>query len=94
MMGFLTFLGGLWGILTLIFEEVAKTERVPFRYYAMMVGLISGGLAMIGIGQGLRAAAAARWQAMTVTSRAFDFGHHEDRTPTVTHRREALASVR
>jgi hypothetical protein len=25
-----------------------------FRYYAMMVGLLSGGLGMIGIGQGLR----------------------------------------
>src|SRR5262249_18553017 len=54
MMGFLTFLAGLWGVLILIFEEVGKTERVPFRYYAIMVGLISGGLAMIGIGQGLR----------------------------------------
>ena len=54
MMGFLTFLAGLWGILILIFEEVGKTERVPFRYYAMAIGLISGGLAMIGIGQGLR----------------------------------------
>jgi hypothetical protein len=54
MMGFLTFLAGLWGVLILIFEEVGKTERVPFRYYAVMVGLISGGLAMIGIGQGLR----------------------------------------
>jgi hypothetical protein len=54
MMGFLTFLAGLWGVLILIFEELAKTERVPFRYYAVMVGLISGGLAMIGIGQGLR----------------------------------------
>jgi hypothetical protein len=40
--------------LMLLFEEVAKTERVPFRYYAMMVGLISGGLGLIGIGQGLR----------------------------------------
>jgi hypothetical protein len=38
----------------LLFEEVSKTERVQFRYYAMAVGLISGGLAMIGIGQGLR----------------------------------------
>ena len=37
----------------LLFEEVSKTERVPFRYYAMVVGLISGGLGMIGIGQGL-----------------------------------------
>jgi len=40
--------------LILVFEEVAETGRVPFRYYAMMVGLISGGLGMIGIGQGLR----------------------------------------
>src|SRR5262249_23828300 len=54
LMGFITFLGGLFGALTLIFDEVAKTGRVPFRYYAMMVGLISGGLGMIGIGQGLR----------------------------------------
>jgi uncharacterized membrane protein YsdA (DUF1294 family) len=53
-MGFITFLGGAFGALMLIFEEVSKTERVPFRYYAMVVGLISGGLAMIGIGQGLR----------------------------------------
>jgi hypothetical protein len=53
-MGFITFLGGLFGALMLFFEEVGKTERVPFRYYAMMIGLISGGLGMIGIGQGLR----------------------------------------
>src|SRR5215471_2654839 len=32
MMGFLTFLAGLWGVLILIFAEVGKTERVPFRY--------------------------------------------------------------
>jgi hypothetical protein len=54
LMGFITFLGGLFGALILVFEEVAETGRVPFRYYAMMVGLISGGLGMIGIGQGLR----------------------------------------
>src|SRR5262245_21232129 len=53
-MGFITFLCGAFGILMLLFEEVSKTERVQFRYYAMVVGLISGGLAMIGIGQGLR----------------------------------------
>jgi len=52
--GFMTFLAGAFGTLMLLFEEVAKTERVPFRYYAMMVGLISGGLGLIGIGQGLR----------------------------------------
>jgi len=43
-----------FGVLMLLFEEVSKTERVQFRYYAMVIGLISGGLGMIGIGQGLR----------------------------------------
>ena len=53
-MGFITFLAGAFGALMLLFEEMAKTERVPFRYYAMMIGLVSGGLGLIGIGQGLR----------------------------------------
>jgi hypothetical protein len=53
-MGFITFLCGAFGVLMLLFEEVSKTERVQFRYYAMAIGLISGGLGMIGIGQGLR----------------------------------------
>jgi hypothetical protein len=42
LMGFITFLGGLFGALILIFEEVAKTGHVPFRYYAMIIGLIIG----------------------------------------------------
>jgi len=53
-MGFITFLCGAFGVLMLLFEEVSKTQRVQFRYYAMVIGLISGGLGMIGIGQGLR----------------------------------------
>jgi hypothetical protein len=53
-MGFITFLAGAFGVLMLLFEDLAETGRVPFRYYAMMLGLISGGLGMIGIGQGLR----------------------------------------
>ena len=53
-MGFITFLAGAFGALMLLFEEATNAERVPFRYYAMMVGLISGGLGMIGVGQGLR----------------------------------------
>jgi hypothetical protein len=52
--GFITFLVGVFAVLMLLFEEVSKTEHVPFRYYAMVIGLISGGLGMIGIGQGLR----------------------------------------
>jgi len=50
-MGFITFASGALGAMNLLFEEVGKTERVPWRYYAMVVGLISGGLTMIGIGQ-------------------------------------------
>ena len=42
-MGFITFLCGAFGLLMLLFEEVSKTERVQFRYYAMVIGLISGG---------------------------------------------------
>ena len=53
-MGFITFAAGAFGALMLLFEEMSKTERVQFRYYAMVVGLISGGLGLIGIGQGLR----------------------------------------
>ena len=71
MMGFLTFLAGLWGVLILIFEEVGKTERVPFRY------VCDNGRPDIRRPchdrhwAGPQAAAADRWQAMTmVASRA------------------------
>ena len=53
-MGFITFAGGAFGLLFLIFEDMAQTGRVPLRYYAMTVALISVGLSMIGMGQGLR----------------------------------------
>jgi hypothetical protein len=53
-MGFITFACGALGAMNLLFEEAGKTERVPWRYYAMVIGLISGGLTMMGIGQGLR----------------------------------------
>jgi hypothetical protein len=49
-MGFITFLGGAFSALMLLFGEVS----VPFTYHATVVGLISGGLGLIGIGQGLR----------------------------------------
>jgi hypothetical protein len=49
-MGFITFAtGALGSVLILTLEEV-----VPLRYYAMVIALISGGLSMIGIAQGLR----------------------------------------
>ena len=53
-MGFITFAGGAMGLLILMFEDMVDTGRVPFRYYALMVGLLSGGVSMIGLAQGLR----------------------------------------
>jgi hypothetical protein len=53
-MGFITFAGGALGLLILMFEDVVRTGRTTLTYYAMMVALISGGLSMIGIAQGLR----------------------------------------
>jgi hypothetical protein len=40
-MGFITTPGGLFGALMLLFEEVSKTERIPFRYYAMISGALA-----------------------------------------------------
>ena len=49
-MGFITIASGALGfVLILVLEDV-----VPLRYYAMLIALISGGLSMIGIAQGLR----------------------------------------
>src|SRR3954447_24719396 len=53
-MGFITFAGGALGVLFLMFEDLVQTGRVPLRYYAMMLALISGGLSMMGMAQGLR----------------------------------------
>jgi hypothetical protein len=49
-MGFITFASGALGsVLILSLEDV-----VPLRYFAMVIALISGGLSMIGVAQGLR----------------------------------------
>jgi hypothetical protein len=54
-MGFITFAAGGLAFMWLIFEEVAaESERVPLRQYAVVATMISGGLSMIGIAQGLR----------------------------------------
>jgi hypothetical protein len=48
-MGFITFAAGAAGSTLILMQEV-----VPLRYYAMVIALISGGLSMIGLAQGLR----------------------------------------
>jgi hypothetical protein len=62
-MGFIAFFGGALGLFILLFEEVGESRwanRIetgagpPLRYYAMVVGLMAGGISMIGIAQALR----------------------------------------
>jgi len=48
-MGFITFATGAAGSVLILMHEV-----VPLRYYAMVIALMSGGLSMIGLAQGLR----------------------------------------
>jgi hypothetical protein len=49
-MGLIMIGGGLWGLFLLI----GATTRPTLRYYAMTIGMISGGLAMLGLAQALR----------------------------------------
>jgi hypothetical protein len=53
-MGVITFAAGGLAFLWLMFEEVTESGHVPLRHYAVVAGLISGGLSMIGIAQDLR----------------------------------------
>jgi len=49
-MGLIMIGGGVWGLFLL----VGTTVRPPFRYFAMAIGMISGGIAMGGLAQALR----------------------------------------
>ena len=49
-MGFIMIGGGVWGLFLLIKMSV----RPPLRYFAMAIGMISGGIAMGGLAQALR----------------------------------------
>jgi hypothetical protein len=48
--GLVIIVAGAWGLFILI---TADTPH-PLRYYAMAIGLISGGVGMVGIAQALR----------------------------------------
>jgi hypothetical protein len=50
-MGLLVIAAGAWGLCVLVVE---KTVRVPLRYYAIAIGMMSGGLGMGGLAQALR----------------------------------------
>ena len=49
--GLVTIAAGIWGFLILLTE---KNVRVPLRYYATVLGLISSGLGLVGLAQALR----------------------------------------
>ena len=49
-MGLILIGGGLWGLFLLIKTRV----RPPLRDFAMVIGMISGGIAMGGLAQALR----------------------------------------
>jgi hypothetical protein len=49
-MGLIMIGGGVWGLFLLLKTRV----RPPFRYFAMAIGMISGGIAMGGLAQALR----------------------------------------
>jgi len=42
---------GAWGLFLLL---TASMPGIPLRYYAIAIGLISGGLGMVGVAQALR----------------------------------------
>jgi hypothetical protein len=50
-LGLVIIVAGAWGLFILL---TGNMPRVPLRYYAMAIGLISGGFLMLGSAQGLR----------------------------------------
>jgi len=49
--GLVVIVVGAWGHSLLL---TAAMPRIPLRYYAIAIGLISGGLGMVGVAQALR----------------------------------------
>ena len=49
--GVVTICAGAWGLYILVTE---KTVKVPLRYYAIPIGLVSGGLGLLSLAQALR----------------------------------------
>ena len=54
LIGFITFAAGGMAFMWLLLQEVGRSGDVPLRSYAVAATLISSGLSMIGLGQGLR----------------------------------------
>ena len=49
--GVVMIVAGAWGLFMLFTSEL---PRIPFRYYAMAIGMIAGGFGLLGIAQALR----------------------------------------
>jgi hypothetical protein len=50
-LGLIVIIAGAWGLYILL---TANMPRVPLRYFAMAIAMISGGFLMLGSAQGLR----------------------------------------
>jgi hypothetical protein len=59
-LGLIMTAGGLWGLYYLFDQRTSMwldqrtSIRIPLRYYAMAIGMICGGFAMVAIAQALR----------------------------------------
>jgi hypothetical protein len=51
-LGLLMIAGGLWGLYYLF--DRRSSIRIPWRHYAMAIGMICGGFGMLGIAHALR----------------------------------------
>jgi hypothetical protein len=49
-LGLVMIAGGIWGL----FDLFRQAVRIPMRYYAMAIGMICGGFAMVGLAQAMR----------------------------------------
>ena len=49
--GVVMIVAGAWALFIL---DTATLPRIPLRYYAIAIGMISGGLGMLGLAQALR----------------------------------------
>ena len=61
LVGLITMALGIWGLFVLVFERMRVRLRArsrvltpALRYYAVAIGMISGGLGLIGLAQALR----------------------------------------
>lgn len=54
-LGLVMIAGGIWGLFYLRGQaERGQVQAIPLRYYAMVIGMICNGFAIVGVAQALR----------------------------------------